>query len=81
MAPSHDTYDSPDASERPLDENSALLPASQKKEPVKATPLPLPQLLILAAVRLAEPISYTQVSVFSHTQVFRPEAQWPLFVS
>ena len=81
MARSPGTSDNPTVSERPLDEDSALLPASQK-EPVKATPLPLPQLLILAMVRLAEPISNTQVSVFSSPQMFcRTEAQWTLFAS
>lgn len=35
-------------------------------ERVKATPLPLAQLFILAIVRLAEPISFTQVPVNSN---------------
>ena len=70
----HDTYDHPNASARLLDENSALLSASKVEVPVKATPLPLLQLLILAAVRVAEPISYTQVSFSYHTQV--KQADW-----
>lgn len=35
--------------------------SSRIKRAFKATPLPLVQLLILAFVRLAEPISFTQV--------------------
>ncbi len=63
MARWSDTSRDSDGSERPLDENSVLLPNSNTNEPLKATPLPLLQLLILATVRLAEPISYTQVGV------------------
>lgn len=36
--------------------------SSRVKRAFKATPLPLVQLFILAFVRLAEPISFTQVS-------------------
>ena len=60
MARSFDSRGNSHGSERPLDEDSELLPNSNKN---KATPLPSLQLLILAAVRLAEPICYTQVSV------------------
>lgn len=69
MALSHDSYHNPNGSQRPVDENSALLSASKKIVPIKVTPLPLAQLLIVAAVRLAEPISYTQVSFFCPTGV------------
>ena len=60
MARSFDSRGDSNGSERPLDEDSELLPNSNKN---KATPLPSLQLLILAAVRFAEPICYTQVSV------------------
>lgn len=57
----------------PANETDLLLPVDADCDPEsapllvhghahrKVTPLPLAQLLILAAVRLAEPISFTQV--------------------
>lgn len=46
------------------DPEAAPLLVSSSPSPRKTTPLPLAQLLILAFVRLAEPIAYTQVRMF-----------------
>lgn len=54
------------ASSQPPVESAAVTESTpllaESHERVKATPLPVAQLLVLATVRLAEPISFSQVS-------------------
>lgn len=57
----HGVHDHDDLESRPLLVKTKT-GSSQVKKALKATPLPLVQLLVLAFVRLAEPISFTQVS-------------------
>lgn len=60
------------AGEQPVDderhtESTPLL--AESRERVKPTPLPIAQLLILTTVRLAEPISFSQVCSFTFQQL------------
>lgn len=68
------TYDSSRRVRRSddVEEVDAEVPllSSKAVEPTKPTPLPIRQLLILATVRLAEPIAYTQVSHLAITRIF-----------
>lgn len=60
--------------ERDVQSSSADSPMEARTRPSsrrrKDTPLPILQLLVLAFVRLAEPVSFTQASGFGHTLAF-----------
>lgn len=49
-----------------IDETASLLPAYEARQhaPQKPTPLPKAQLAILCAVRLMDPLTFTQMSIF-----------------
>lgn len=57
------TAEEPDlgAAEADIASSESVPLLASARAPKKATPLPLRQLLILAAVRIAEPIAFTQV--------------------